>query len=502
VSPPKPRDINPPPLPTVGNSSVHHPLPDREARTKFRKLFEEVFAAQLKDRSPASRRKFAQQMLAEAAKLAGGSPDHFVLVTGALQAASEGQNLRLCFLAAKMLSQNYEVDELATEVDTATKSLASSTTGFFTVGNIELLLSLGDQLAARDDFSTISRVESLLQRGISAISDPELATEVKNHIRDMATLRELSAKMASAQAKLKASPSDPATNLLVGSYLCFQRGQWEKGLPLLAKSSDADLKSCASIEAAQPTAPDDILKLADRWYGIATKLAARDRPGAMLHAAVLYSTALPNLTGLQKLAIEKRLSEMPPLRRLRRVDLLELFDPATSIVKGSWRMADQGLTTESNESSRIDFSYEPPEEYDFRIAFTLSHVEGAIAQICSHNSHPFMYQLGGWDNTVAAYEVVNGVPGSRNPSARRKDRWLTKGVHYVSVVKVRRDRIESYLDGQLVTSLKTDYTDMTLDPSWQLSHSSAIGIGAYKDTVLFESAEIIEITGEGKQPAP
>ncbi len=48
-------------------------------------------------------------------------------------------------------------------------------------------------------------------------------------------------KSAQSQEKLKESPDDPAANLAVGSYLCFNKDQWERGLPMLAKGSDPAL---------------------------------------------------------------------------------------------------------------------------------------------------------------------------------------------------------------------------------------------------------------------
>ncbi|MBI3877243.1 MAG: hypothetical protein HY300_15015, partial [Verrucomicrobia bacterium] len=44
---------------------------------------------------------------------------------------------------------------------------------------------------------------------------------------------------------LAITPDDPGANLAVGQFLCFVKGDWESGLPLLAKSDDNVLKTLA-----------------------------------------------------------------------------------------------------------------------------------------------------------------------------------------------------------------------------------------------------------------
>ena len=74
-------------------------------------------------------------------------------------------------------------------------------------------------------------------------------------------------------------------------------------------------------------------------------------------------------------------------------------------------------------------------------------------------------------------------------------------MNYTSVVKVRRTGVEAYLDGQLTTSLKTDYADMDVRGPWRLKRRNVIGIGASDQTVRFDAVEIIEVTGKGTKLA-
>lgn len=492
-----------PPGPQVPIPTTHHKLPDTVSRATCRKLFEKVYAKELKDRAPAARRKLAQKLLDEAGKAAEGSADRFVLLNGAIKAAEEGQSLRMCFSAAKQLAKEFGVDELAAKTDAATKTFAgASSPALSSVSNVEALMALADQLVAEDAFTTVVPVESALQRAMPGIADADLKAEVKSQIRDVASIREAKEKLAPAIEKLKQSPDDPAANLAAGSYLCFLRGHWDQGLPLLAKSSDAQLKNLAMADLAHPAGADKLSKLGDGWFAEASKLPAPDRSGAMQHAGNLYRSAAADMTGLQRLAIDKRFAQIPPSNRHRHVDLIDLFDPATSVVNGVWRMRDGSLACETGQFARVGFPYEPPEEYDFRISFTAIQQDQTIAQILSCAGHQFEYQVAAWHNTVAGFGLVGGVNAKDNKTSKHKARWLNAGQYYVSLVKVRKTGVEAYLDGQLVTSLKTDYSNVGPDGNWPMPRMNAIGFGALDDAVCFDSAEIVEITGDGKQATP
>jgi hypothetical protein len=64
------------------------------------------------------------------------------------------------------------------------------------------------------------------------------------------------------------------------------------------------------------------------------------------------------------------------------------------------------------------------------------------------------------------------------------------------MVKVRKDRVQAYLNGTLITQWKTNYSDMSCDgPS---RHSNTIGLGMWQSPTVFYSAEVVEITGKGK----
>ena len=109
--------------------------------------------------------------------------------------------------------------------------------------------------------------------------------------------------------KLKESPDDPDANLVVGRYECFVRGDWDKGLPLLAKSSDETLKSAVTLESGA-SGLEQISKAADAWWTTADKEKVPAAKVAMkAHSSDLYGKVIANLTGIAKASAEKRIAQ-------------------------------------------------------------------------------------------------------------------------------------------------------------------------------------------------
>ena len=59
---------------------------------------------------------------------------------------------------------------------------------------------------------------------------------------------------------------------VVGEYYCFHKGQWEKGLVMLAESSDAQLAHLARTDLQEPATPELQAELADGWWKLADEV--------------------------------------------------------------------------------------------------------------------------------------------------------------------------------------------------------------------------------------
>ena len=114
-----------------------------------------------------------------------------------------------------------------------------------------------------------------------------------------------------ALEEAKTSLDDPAGDAVIGSYLCFVRGDWKAGLPALAKSNLSEFASLAANEikltaASGPMDPQQAFALAGNWWSAAESKGVSDEREAAIkdHAAGFYAAIVDRLEG----ALEKKVA--------------------------------------------------------------------------------------------------------------------------------------------------------------------------------------------------
>jgi hypothetical protein len=117
-------------------------------------------------------------------------------------------------------------------------------------------------------------------------------------------------------ARLQTNLKDVEAGTAVGKYLCVGLAQWDKGLPLLLAGNDAGLKSLAKRDLANPTKASEQLALGDAYWDLAEAAKDPARLSFQKRAAHWYGQAFPELVGLNKTKVEKRVQsaglELPP----------------------------------------------------------------------------------------------------------------------------------------------------------------------------------------------
>src|SRR5206468_448795 len=107
-------------------------------------------------------------------------------------------------------------------------------------------------------------------------------------------------------------PADPVAGPIVGRYYCFAKNDWDAGVPLLGIGGDVLMKKAVEKELAKPAEAAAQVALADAWWNVSLKEPNKSYKNAVqMHAKSWYDRALPGLSGLEKLKIEKQLE---PLR--------------------------------------------------------------------------------------------------------------------------------------------------------------------------------------------
>jgi hypothetical protein len=294
--------------PTAPATATRRPIPTKAEQSTVRAVLKEAYAEQLVDRSIPARRKLTKTLLGQADKSANNPVDRFVLLAAAVDAGIEAANLPLAFQAGDQMAAIFDVDVLALKADVATKLTPKPGAAALAAENIRAALDLVNELLAGDDFVPAARVCAAIMP--VAAADPALRADVQRRQRDVALARDAREKIAKSIEKLKTTPEDPAANLAVGRYACFIKGDWARGLPMLAAGSDPTLKALAAQESAAATDADALLHLADGWWDAAAKQPDLPARNALVgHAATLYKRSLDGASPLRRVQVEKRIAE-------------------------------------------------------------------------------------------------------------------------------------------------------------------------------------------------
>jgi hypothetical protein len=495
-----------PQIPVSAPAPARLPIPTPAAQSAVRKVMTEVFADQLIDRSISARRKLTAALLAQVDKSAGAPVEQFVLLAAAVDSAVDAANLPSAFRAADRMAAAFDVDGLEIKIDAAVRIGFKAASPESTTENVNAALELSNELARADDYTAALRVCAALQPATSA--DPALRSLLQQRQRELSASREAADHFALDLARLTESPDDPDANLAAGRYLCFIKSEWEKGLPMLGKGSDPNLKTLAALELSNPKTPEEIANLADKWWDIVAKqIDQTSRVAVTAHAAALYDRAIVGITGLRKTQIEKRIAEAAkasmhaPGKTV--VNLIKLIDVKRDAIGGTWKTVTTPAGTEIESPakgiSKIAIRYQPPEEYDFHIEFTRVSGEPSVTQVFTLGDHHCVW-IAGWQNRFRGFATINGRNADENKTTLKGPAISTVGQRYSSLVQVRKGGIAAYLDGKLVAAYQTDGADLDVPGRWNIG-KPALGLGTGSSDTLFHVVELIEIGGHGR-PAP
>ena len=327
----------------------------------------------------------------------------------------------------------------------------------------------------------------------------------------------------SALESLQLNSDDPPANAVVGQYLCLELGDWRRGLPFMALGDRKDLATVARHELTvlrgkdeiDPAAcgPQAVLALADDLWKMAGDIQNRKpldsddriRADAMKrHAALLYARLSPLLTNRldQGVAINRATftDGAAEAERFRPVkppslctgNLIDDCDPRRLALTGVWQRGPGGIISDNAEPAKMKLPFQGklPEQYDFEIEFTPQGGGLCVTQVLSAYGAGFACDFGGWWNKVVAFQLVDGRAGDDNRSTTRRPQWLTAGRRHVAVIKVRRNSVAAFLDGEHVVTMPTDYRNLKHRPDWDFPINS-IGIGSWDTPTVFHRASVI-----------
>ena len=283
-------------------------VPSEAAQKKAAALVRNVYSEEYQQaRTAAQKAKLARKLIEDAAKETEPSGQYVILRIARDLAAGAGDG-QAAFPAIDELDRGFAVDALQMKAAVLQQSSTLTSRPPDAYKNlVEALLPLLDEAIRQDRFELADGLVSTAKAAVVKARDANLRKNVASAAERVAQARASYEKVSEALDRLKEKPTDPKANCLVGKYCCFNKLDWEKGLPMLARGSDAVLKELATLDLDHPKESEAQATIGDAWWDLAEKAEANDELAAQQRAKYWYEQAVPGLSGLVKARVEKRM---------------------------------------------------------------------------------------------------------------------------------------------------------------------------------------------------
>lgn len=293
-----------------GIAGKRDPVPSSEAQNKVLDLIREVFKKEHEEAKTAPQKVALAAELLKRGTQSQDTIERFVLMRVARDMAALAGEAELACDAVNQIAQLYQVDGAAMKKETLAKvSERASVPKQYKAVAEQAALAMDDAIAA-DDYSTAGELAQTALAAARKAHDAAITARVEARAKEIEEIAKSRAEVKQAMATLEKNPGDPKANLTVGRYYCLLRGDWEKGLPMLALAGDEAFSPLARKELTGATTADEKVALADAWWELVAKSDASYQRQLRERAAFWYDKALPDLSGLTKMRVEKRLGEM------------------------------------------------------------------------------------------------------------------------------------------------------------------------------------------------
>jgi putative intracellular protease/amidase len=177
------------------------------------------------------------------------------------------------------------------------------------------------------------------------------------------------------------------------------------------------------------------------------------------------------------------------------IDLIGATDSSKQPVQGEWAATSDGLVTKAATGSRLVLPIKPVGEYDFKVSFTRRTGRHSVGLFFVAGGRQAAFEIDAWGQHLAGIQDIGGQPITQNPT-RVTNQTLENGRKYTAEVRVRRDKIEAFLDDKLLTTHRTDGSDLSLTNLWRLPDQKSLGIGAWESETIFHSIAVRRVSGD------
>lgn len=290
------------------------PVPSAAAQNEALKLIESIYADEhAKAQRPEEKTAFAEKLLQATTETSRGTPNHYALLRVSWDVATQGGDVKLSMRISNQISHLYDVDAFTARMATVKKTAESAKSPSHNTALAAVALEVVNEAVAGDDYDAATELATIALAAARKARDGHLVKQIVARGKVVTEMAEAHARVQTALSTLADDPTDPHANQAAGAYYCFVKGDWGKGIPMLALGSDVALRTLAVQDLKGTSSAKEQAELGDQWWQRSEssqdpQLADRLRS----RAASWYRASVGRLAGLDKIRVQKRLQQLGP----------------------------------------------------------------------------------------------------------------------------------------------------------------------------------------------
>ncbi len=389
------------------------PYPSPAEFQKVNALYQEIFAADLAAaKAPADRAKLAQFLSGQLRENRDEPVQTAFLLEQIINLATQGGDVFLALSALEDLDKLFAIDAAQMKVKLLTSAAASAPGPESAKILVDLALGMVQETLDAGQYPQAAAFARIAELAADRTGLDNVVVQVKQRRQWVDAIHQGHQRLGGAIEALKKNPQDGPANAVAGLFFGPLRGQWDKGIPLLANATPGPLQELARKDDAKPTATKDQLALGNEWWNLAQN--EKDPVlawGFQSRSAYWYDLAVAQLSGLHRALALRRIDlvQQRSVGFLRtqtlpiQVGEIKKWDAGTEQIKAVAFSGDGRFVISAGMDKAVHV-WELPGLKEEKV------LNGHTNQIYSIAVHPLQRQVfsGSWDRFVIAWDLRTG----------------------------------------------------------------------------------------------
>lgn len=483
-------------------------MPSEEQITKATSLVKDLFKDDFTGaKQPAEKVALANKLMSQAAQTTDDPAAQFVLYREASELAAQGARIDLAFQAIDQIGQRIDTPVLPMKTTVLRAAQKTMRLGADLIKYAESCIQLLNEAILADEFDLAEGLGKDALDAARRAKDTVMIKKIQDGQAEIKTLRLAFQEAETARDKLKTDPNDPAANSIWGRFLCLAKGDFETGVPLLAKGSNEQLAAIAKRDAGRPSDPNEQAAAGDGWWDLSDTEKGLAQRLARQRAVYWYERAMSlGVAGLSRAKVEKRLQEFAeansdyPIGKA--MDVLGTVDLTKHTVAGNWGMQGGmlGVGVQSSQA-RVMIPVGIRGDYDLEVKFLRTSGNDDIFVIIPIGDRQCMVVLSGLSGSSSGISYIDNDYFYNNVAVQKNGNILNGRVHILGIsVRVKGDQasIDVGLNGAPYIRYAGALSRLSMPSYYSIPNGNCLGVGAERSVVVFQEMKLKMSSGLAK----